>query len=105
MPYIVELEPGTQYLAPWEGDPGRTCCIQTARIFDTERGAKSARNRARRLFNRSYPEAKVVRVYLAISPDLATTERERIIQIVLNDGRDFSLYPESVLREVLEPKQ
>ena len=38
---IVELEKGV-YLAPWEGDPGRTLDIRTAKKFKTRKDAEFA---------------------------------------------------------------
>lgn len=38
---IVELEKGV-YLAPWEGDPGRTLDIRTAKKFKTRKEAEFA---------------------------------------------------------------
>lgn len=44
--WIVELEPGV-WLAPWAGDPGRTCCQGSAMVFRTEAAARRALSRAR----------------------------------------------------------
>ncbi len=41
MSFIVELEKMC-YLAPWNGDPGRTIFRCNAREYKTERGAKIA---------------------------------------------------------------
>lgn len=38
---IIELEKGV-YLAPWEGDPGRTLDIRTAKKFKTRKDAEFA---------------------------------------------------------------
>jgi hypothetical protein len=57
MPYIVELEPGMQYLAPWSGDPGRTCVRATAKRYPTAKGARAAIAQARRW--RKFPDAIV----------------------------------------------
>ena len=45
--YIVEIEPGTQWLAPWKGDPGRTCILHSAKQFDSFTAARAALVRAR----------------------------------------------------------
>jgi hypothetical protein len=39
--YIVEIEDGV-WLAPWEGDPGRTQIKERARRYATLKGAKIA---------------------------------------------------------------
>jgi hypothetical protein len=51
--FIVELEPNV-YIAPWQGDPGRTVIKQHAQQYYTEHGAKTALGIARkfRLFHR-----------------------------------------------------
>lgn len=46
MRYIVELEKGC-WLAPWEGDPGRTVVRANAKLFNTRLGALRAANKAR----------------------------------------------------------
>lgn len=46
--WIVELEPGTQWLAPWRGDPGRTSVRLSARRFGSIHGARVALGLARR---------------------------------------------------------
>lgn len=43
--YIVQLEQGV-WLADWEGDPGRTLDIRTAKPFKTERAANRALKKA-----------------------------------------------------------
>jgi hypothetical protein len=60
MDYIVELEPGTLWLAPWVGDPGRTCVRESAKRYKTKRGAQIAMGMAQMF--RTFPEAKVVDV-------------------------------------------
>jgi len=39
MDYVVELEKGV-WIAPWEGDPGRTLVIGNAKYFETEKEAR-----------------------------------------------------------------
>jgi len=39
--YIVELEKGV-YIAPWDGDPGRTIILNNAKGFYKEKYAKEA---------------------------------------------------------------
>ena len=58
MKYIVELEPGTQWLAPWVGGRGRTGVKASAKLYNTERGARIALGMAR-MFS-SFPDAKVI---------------------------------------------
>ena len=59
--WIVELYGGTQFLAPWQGDPGRTCVRASAKRYVSEHAAKCALARAMRVFpNRDYSEARVV---------------------------------------------
>lgn len=48
MRYIVELEPGA-WLAPWPGDPGRTCVQANARQYKTAAAARAAITRARKM--------------------------------------------------------
>lgn len=57
--YVVELCPRV-WLAYWSGEPGRTACIDHARRYATERGAKIALGIARRF--RPFPRARVVEV-------------------------------------------
>jgi hypothetical protein len=44
--WVVELEHDV-WLAPWSGDPGRTCVLAHARVFTSERQAKRALRIAR----------------------------------------------------------
>ena len=46
--YIVEFENGINpwWLAPWNGDPGRTVVKSNAKKFKTEQSAKVAMNKA-----------------------------------------------------------
>lgn len=44
--YIVKLNPKC-WLAPWSGDPGRTCVKKNARRYKTLRGARIALGLAR----------------------------------------------------------
>lgn len=55
--YIVELEPGV-WVAPWSGDPGRTCVRTSARIFVGRISALAAIERAREY--RPFPNARLV---------------------------------------------
>jgi len=49
MNWVVELQPAIQmWVAPWKGDPGRTCVEASAKRFKTEAAAKAALTRARR---------------------------------------------------------
>jgi len=41
MTFIVELEPGC-WLAPWDGDPGRTLTLQNAESFESPGDASRA---------------------------------------------------------------
>lgn len=57
--WIVELQPQVRmWIAPWEGDPGRTCVESSAKRFKTVAAAKAALTRARR-----YSPFKEARIY------------------------------------------
>lgn len=57
--WIVKIEKGT-WLAPWDGDPGRTLVESSAKKFKTELTAQKALGRARALPHRnSFPYAKI----------------------------------------------
>lgn len=43
--WIVELEPGC-WLAPWDGDPGRTLVKDCAKVFPSKKAAEDALDRA-----------------------------------------------------------
>jgi hypothetical protein len=59
--YIVELCGGTQFLAPWQGDPGRTCVRDRAKKYKSEHAAKCAIAWNKRMFkSRDFSEARVV---------------------------------------------
>jgi len=47
MIYIVELEQNT-WIAPWEGDPGRTSVIENSKVFPTKRTAEAGLKAARK---------------------------------------------------------
>jgi len=58
--FVVELQPQVQmWIAPWQGDPGRTCVEATAVRYKTEAAAKAALTRARR-----YSPFKQARIYI-----------------------------------------
>lgn len=60
MAYIVELYGGSQYLAAWSGDPGRTCVRKYAKRYKSEHAAKCALAYARRNNpHRDFSEARV----------------------------------------------
>ena len=63
--HIVELEPGV-WLAPWQGDPGRTCVIHSARLFQSEMAARMAMARAKATWGRTFLEARVIAVRCSI---------------------------------------
>jgi len=59
--YIVELYGGTQFLATWSGDPGRTCIKEYARRYRSRHAAVCALRYAKYHYpNRDYSEARVV---------------------------------------------
>lgn len=60
MKYIVELEPGV-WLAPWDGDPGRTTVKENAKVFDVSYLAKHAGEEAQKY--RSFFGWRVVEVF------------------------------------------
>jgi len=57
--YIVELEAGV-WIAPWDGDPGRTLIWENAKKYGTEELAKLALKVARTY--RSFNKAKIIPV-------------------------------------------
>ncbi len=61
--YVVELEAGV-YRAPWSGDPGRTTCLQSAKVYRSRRGAQIALGMARTC--RPYQEAWIHPVRLSM---------------------------------------
>ena len=62
--YIVEIEEGV-WLAPWEGDPGRTLDKENAKTFTSRFKANKALGKAREFeFRGSYPDAKLTTVYV-----------------------------------------
>jgi hypothetical protein len=57
--FIVEIEKGV-WLAPWDGDPGRTLVKDSAKEFKTERAADGALSAARKIQHRNgFPYARV----------------------------------------------
>lgn len=48
---MVDVEPA-MYIAEWDGDPGRTFVLETARRFRTRRGARIVAGRLARLWPR-----------------------------------------------------
>lgn len=54
--FIVELESGV-WLAPWNGDPGRTLVQKTARLFGSRAAGERALEKARAF--RPFPNARV----------------------------------------------
>lgn len=63
--YVVQLQPPPAecWLAPWEGDPGRTCVAANARRWGSHSGAKRALTAARAYS--PFRDAKVVKVVSA----------------------------------------
>ena len=67
--WIVELQPQVRmWLAPWTGDPGRTCVEASAKPFGTLAAAKAALTRARR-----YSPFKSARSYLSPNAPASAT--------------------------------
>lgn len=58
--YIVELEKGV-WLAPWEGDPGRTIIKKNAKQFKTYASANRALNKALQ-FGREFVGSRVINI-------------------------------------------
>ena len=60
--YIVEIEDGV-YLAPWDGDPGRTLVKESAKKFKTKSSAMQAKKTAQsiphRLARGGFPNARI----------------------------------------------
>lgn len=65
--YVVEIQPDC-WLAPWSGDPGRTCVIDNARTFDTIGKATNALKRMRA----QNPERRLVSARV-VAVDVTTT--------------------------------
>lgn len=63
MAFVVELEPGV-FLAPVEGDPGRTLLIHNATIFRTISSAKRLMLQAQA--QRPFPDAQCVPVSIRL---------------------------------------
>jgi hypothetical protein len=66
MYYIVAIEitvytKPLQWLAPWAGNPGRTCFEKEAKLFQTTREASKALAKARKY--RPFPNAIIYRIY------------------------------------------
>ena len=66
--YVVALEPGV-WLAPWEGDPGRTLVLENAKRYPSERSAKRALQKARRLTGRYFSDASIAAVVKETAPE------------------------------------
>ena len=63
MEFIIEIEPETQWLAPWSGDPGRTCIKENAKRYKTKKAAQAALSRAMNRYSfRSLEHAKIISV-------------------------------------------
>jgi hypothetical protein len=64
MKYIVALEiidgKATQFIAPWKGDPGRTCIERTARRYNSTSSATYGLAAARKF--RDFPDAAILEV-------------------------------------------
>jgi hypothetical protein len=59
--FIVELYGGSQFLATWSGDPGRTCVRESAKRYKSEHAARCALEYAKRHYpSRDYSEARIV---------------------------------------------
>ena len=71
--WIVELQPQMRmWLAPWTGDPGRTCVEASAKPFKTPAAAQAALTRARR-----YSPFKNARIYQSPNASPSATEAGR----------------------------
>lgn len=57
MDYIVKLETGV-WIAPWDGDPGRTTIEETAKGFLFKKEAQRHLTKARKY--RSFPDAEII---------------------------------------------
>lgn len=57
--YIVQLE-GNLYLAPWEGDPGRTLKYDSAMVFKNKKQAKKELIKARKF--RKFENAEIIEI-------------------------------------------
>jgi len=61
--WVVEIQPSC-WLAPWTGDPGRTCLISNAKLFNTRPAAEKALQRAREYSPFTKAETYPVRVII-----------------------------------------
>ena len=59
--FIVELYGGSQFIAPWSGDPGRTCVRASAKRYQSKHAGICALSYAKRKYpTRDFSEAQVV---------------------------------------------
>ena len=58
--YVVELEPGV-WIAPWEGDPGRTLKLENAERFVGIREAETSLTKAKTF--RQFPQHSIRPLY------------------------------------------
>lgn len=72
-PHIVERCQGV-WLAPWEGDPGRTLQRDSAKVFRSDVEARQALQAARRY--RPFRRAQVVRVQLV---EVAASQKKEVV--------------------------
>ena len=60
------------WLAPWSGDPGRTCLIENAKRYKTEPAARRALSIAAKKYKFRRLTGRIYRVETDASKDLAT---------------------------------
>lgn len=63
--FVVEISENC-WLAPWAGDPGRTCVLKSANVYKSKKGAKIALGMARRY--RPLKNAKIVELPKGATP-------------------------------------
>jgi hypothetical protein len=81
--YIVELEPGV-YLAPWLGDPPRSCVLCNSRWFGGRKSAQAALERARGY--RPFADGKVRKLEIHGCPECPQVKAGQAMNQELRDA-------------------
>lgn len=79
--WVVELEPGTCWLAPWDGDPGRTCVFASAKRFASGHEAAEAL-----VAIQSYRQCRNARVILASDVQVVGADFHKPAPLQLREG-------------------
>ncbi len=88
MPYIVEIEKGV-FLAPWEGDPGRTLVQNSAKVYESKSRATIELKYAQKM--RPFVNAKVIELEYC-------TPNERAF---LDEIREKGIYADGVFPMII----